>query len=79
MGIDPETAITPWDDNFSQSCQPCQPRDGELFASLSLCKHMGPIRAAVLLLKLILLASSAKGAADFSLTAWHALRPIQKV
>ena len=35
---------------------------------------MGPIRAALLLLKLISLASSAKGAADFSLTAWHALK-----
>ena len=35
---------------------------------------MGPIRAAVLLLKLISLASGAKGAADFGLTAWHALK-----
>ena len=61
MGIDPEAAFTPWDDNFSHSCQPHQPTDADLFASLSLCKHMGPIRAAVLLLKLISLASSAQG------------------
>lgn len=74
MGIDPEAAFTPWDANFCHICQPCQPRDGELFATLSLCKPMGPIRATVLLLKLISLASSAEGAADFSLTAWHALK-----
>ncbi len=74
MGLDPEAAFTPWDDNFCHFCEPCQPTDADLFASVSLSKHMGPIRAAVLLLKLISLASSAKGAADFNLTAWHALK-----
>ena len=74
MGLDPEAAFTPWDDNFCHFCEPCQPTDADLFASVSLSKHVGPTRAAVLLLKLISLASSAKGAADFNLTAWHALK-----
>ena len=39
MGIDSEAAFTPWDDNFCHFCQPYQPTDADLVASLSLSDH----------------------------------------
>ena len=36
MGLDPEAAFTPRDDNFCHFCQPCQPTDADLFASVLL-------------------------------------------
>lgn len=70
MGIDVQAATVPWNQTHGR---PDQPTESDIAAVQEIYKHMSPLRAAVLLLKLISLASSAKGTADIQLAMWYTL------